>query len=555
MGSSKQGRTRSQAPNPRKPVTFKKSRPRPRAGAIARRYEILLNRLNKSNVNPTSIKLATYLRTISRYMSNAQRQRITRFNAKVSANKTGKRQRNTSPKTKTPAANPNTANSQARPPPTSADGARGRPRPKMSGANSAAQIGPNAAANRAEFNSRGQYRAEELVTSDNKYRLNRRLNPTEKRRIITESKLPNNGTNHLLRFDVDKDDFLELLAKDLIHDHYKSSSFISRKQPTSVNGVFERAGLLAPGEKVGSTKPTITAKSGIERKMLDRYSTEKDLQTKLSYRDLSTENRRAALVENRYEYMLDQTQGIVYSLSNRVFKEVVSLSTLADAGSSYRQSTVSGLSGGIKYYLNPIRFEIPGVFTGTINYSPRYKVIGVYLERSIFSKYNGKFIPIVGKGGGGYASVDKGGQKLGKFFGDLTQIITAIKTNIFFASGDKMAIAMYLFLTQKDHPRLLLADIGQSTNRANKTVQSSVVMFYYPGNNSKYNSLDKYTKELPRKVNTRGSTIDYRKFMQTMKCKYGNDPSIDQVVYFARQAVLQNRRFPQNKRARCTDKN
>ena len=178
-------------------------------------------------------------------------------------------------------------------------------------------------------------------------------------------------------------------------------------------------------------------------------------------------------LEQRIPYMLDQSGGISYALPSSVFKEYVSIATLADGGFKLKGnwSTLKGKT----FNPYPLEFkfgETKGrIFIKKIELKKKKLVQRLgFVQLSTLGGFKvNKSFPIGTKSAGG----------LGKFFGDFAQILYALayKFNkrttreevkfggrMAFATGDKMAQAIYLFMAEQlGREPFLLAETGQSS--------------------------------------------------------------------------------------------
>lgn len=319
-------------------------------------------------------------------------------------------------------------------------------------------------------------------------------------------------------FGVDTKEFLTLLAKDIVHDHYGKG----RATPVDIKQVFndnnlQTDNIIIPDVKLGTKSP--------EEATLNKYLSENPTRKELDYVRVQTPPSE---IDNKYQYSLDQTQGIIYELPKNIFKQVVTLANLGDKGNAYSVAA-QVIKPGITYKANPVDFEIKGtdgtvIFKGRLTWNQN-GTIGVYLSDTIFKNYRNRFVPIAGKKG----------DKLGKFFGDLTQMISCIDNGIFFATGDKMAIAMYLFLTKNmESKRLLIADIGRQKNKKTKLTEPTKMIFYYP--NKGYQALDNYITNYQKSVTRSNTKINDKLrnyFQELMKKGY----SVNQIRALANRAL------------------
>lgn len=254
-------------------------------------------------------------------------------------------------------------------------------------------------------------------------------------------------------------EFLYLIAADIRHDYKSTVSHGKNTAYEILLGEFPQSKEFL--NKYKDYIPNKTIIQSPEDKIIEEYMVGNEkirpLDTYINYLSidqLRSQDKLQISANKRFPYMLDQTQALIHYTSPRIFKEVVTLSTLADAGSSYRPSTKSGKITSVEYLLKPIEFQIGDVFNGILKFNINKRSIGVYLKDSPFFGGRTIYVPISGKSGGV-------SNRLGKFFGDLSQILTSFAYNIMFASGDKMAIAIYLFLGKHGNkPRNLMAERG-----------------------------------------------------------------------------------------------
>lgn len=276
--------------------------------------------------------------------------------------------------------------------------------------------------------------------------------------------------------------------------------------------------------------------------------------------------------KNKIPYLFDQAQGFIKTVLNpNMFNEASSLSSLGDAGNTLRDITKAGLHQKNINLMDPIKFNITGqypngvkfiIFEGTVNFYDNYTyqkknssplkkgAVGVFISNSCFPFFNKTFTPILSRG-----DSKQTGNLIGKFFGDFSQILTCLSYDIAFVSGDKMAIAMYMFLTNKKHNlcsgirnhssmyRKLFAEIGQKSGGSVTTPQK--VLFYFESDGSDLQNkqtaiLQKFVKPEGKRSSTiKNNNLNkaQNEFVTTINRVYTN-PSLNDVVRFAKRTYF-----------------
>ena len=390
--------------------------------------------------------------------------------------------------------------------------------------------------------------------------------------------LSNNRQNEQIKIDLDfiqTQQFFKLLAQDAVHDKLtiknnkqissviKDIAFFTENTPAQKKQVTAliKSLRLNGNSEIPSNPETIAIANHFttdNNHKIGKIAYDKNLTTHVGILDRA----------EKIPYIYDQAQGFVKTtLTPSMFREVSSLASIGDPGNTLRDIYKAGLSSKQINLLKPIVFDIKGkdidgkvftIFKGIINFYPDYQYhasakskvfksgsVGVFMEKCCFPYFNNTFTPLISQG-----DSQQSRNLVGKFFGDFSQILTALSYDVTFVTGDKMAIAMYMFLTKvSKYPRKLIAELGQQTNKKRLTTPQSVDIFFDAGNKNSQKEqfivLNAYVNPTPpnRGRRSNNTTTNNKSFINIVKRQLNlkREPTLDEVTRYARNAITRTR--------------
>ena len=164
-------------------------------------------------------------------------------------------------------------------------------------------------------------------------------------------------------------------------------------------------------------------------------------------------------IKNKIPVQVDMTQGSLENLSSQMFQRYLTIAGVADAGLKMLVNWAS-LSDKV-VNPHPLEFNVGDSLAGKIYIKKVDSKWQGYIKLTWFAGFEiNRDFPIAPKSVGG----------LGKFFGDFAQILYSLaykqglpKGSMFFATGDRMAAIIYLFMSSSigKNPALIF-EVGKS---------------------------------------------------------------------------------------------